>query len=302
MAVTTETSGHGRSSPKLPESVVDSAQAWYFYGITRRQPLAAVLAEGAEGSPFGADTDMPATDGAPLQLLEFSGLVAVVRPVLLAEFTPAAVSERLQTAAQTEALVRSHHRVIEAIHALQPILPAKFGMVYTRARDIVGALRTTHETLARQLDHLTNCDEWGVHLFADVAVVRDNTTRADAGIAELRKELLDARPGRLWFLERKLRDDMEVATKLALLTLAQKTFDRLVTCAVQGHVSTATRSAESAGEVEILNASFLVKREGVDQYMEQVRASTDASEGLRCECSGPWPPYSFAESTEAVTI
>jgi len=20
----------------------------------------------------------------------------------------------------------------------------------------------------------------------------------------------------------------------------------------------------------------------------------DASEGLRCECSGPWPPYSFA--------
>jgi hypothetical protein len=301
MAVT-DTNGRGRTNFKPPESVVESAQAWYFYGITRRQPLAAVLAEAADGSPFGGNPDGGASEDAPLQLLEFSGLVAVVRPVLLAEFTPAAVEERLQTASRMEAMVRSHHRVIEAIHALQPILPAKFGMVYTHARDIVAALRSTHATLARQLDYLTDCDEWALHTYADVAVVRDRATLTDPGIASLRRELLDARPGRLWFLERKLRDDIEVATKLALVTLAQKTFDRLASCALQGQVGTAVRNAEANGEVEILNATFLVKRDGAEHFMEEVRTTNDPAEGLRCECSGAWPPYSFAEPTEAVTI
>ena len=300
--MTTDTSGRARTNSNFPESAGESAQAWYFYGITRRQPLAAVLADAADGSPFAADPATGATDGAPLQLLEFSGLVAVVRPVLLAEFTPAVIEERLQTASHMEAMVQSHHRVIEAIHAQQPILPAKFGMVYTHARDIVAALRSAHERLSRQLDHLTDCDEWAVHVYADVAVVRHRTSLADPGIANLRKDFINARPGRLWFLERELRDQTEVATKLALVTLAQKTFDRLSICALQGQVSTSPRPTEPSGEVEILSASFLVKRASTEQFMEEVRVSTDATEGLRCECSGAWPPYSFAEPSEGVTI
>jgi hypothetical protein len=64
--------------------------------------------------------------------------------------------------------------------------------------------------------------------------------------------------------------------------------------AVAGQVNPVGPVADAAGEVEILRAAFLVARDGAERFEAEVRSAADASEGLRCECSGPWPPYSFA--------
>ena len=102
------------------------------------------------------------------------------------------------------------------------------------------------------------------------------------------------RPGLAFFLEKQLRDQLEVATREALVTLAQKTYERLLGHAVAGQVNPVGTAGEQTRDVEILRASFLVTRERTDHFMEEVRSNTDAADGLRCEWSGPWPPYSFA--------
>jgi hypothetical protein len=301
MVVNTERGGRGQANPKVPDTNAEVLQGWYFYGITHRQPLAAVLADSPDGD-FGAESVGGTHEAAPLQLLEFSGVVAVVRAVSLTDFTPAVIEERLRSASDLEAMVRSHHRVIEAIHAQQPILPAKFGTVFPHARDILLALRSAHEMVTRQLERLTACDEWAVHLYADPVIVRKKVASTDARIAELRQEFAEARPGRLWFLERQLREHVDAAIQHAMGTHAQKNFDRLSACAAAGQISATPREATAAGEVEILGASFLVKRDAGEQFMEQVDACNEVTEGLRCECTGPWPPYSFAEpGAEMVT-
>jgi hypothetical protein len=282
------------ADPATSATAGDAARGWYLYGITRRGLLAAVLAEADAGNPVGAGPTAATSDAVPLQLLECCGLAAVVRPVLLADFSLDVLQERLQRASELEAMVRSHNHVIEAIHARQAILPAKFGVVYAHARDILSALRSACDTLLPQLHRLEGCDEWALHLYADRAVVRERIAARIPAIGRLREEHAAARPGRAYFLERQLRDEQDAATRQALVSLAQSAFDRMAGAAVAGQVNPVGPVADAAGEVEILRAAFLVARDGAERFEAEVRSAADASEGLRCERSGPWPPYSFA--------
>lgn len=248
---------------------------WYLYGITRHGPLGSVY-----------------SDADALEGIEVSELVGVVRPVCLADFSPAVLEERLGNAAELEAMVRSHNRVIEAIHTHQTILPAKFGMVYADRTHIVSALHAAHDTLAAQLDRLDGCDEWAFHLYADREVVRARLSSGSPAIQRLREQSAGARPGRAYFIERQLAAELDTATERALEELAQRVFDRLAAMSPAATVGTPTRTAES--EVEILRAAFLVTRDAAEQFEVEMAASGDVTVGLRCEWSGPWPPYSFA--------
>ena len=260
--------------------VSTTATGWYFYGITR---------SGALPQASGDDE---------LQLLEFSGLAAVVRPVLLADFSSAVLQERLRTAAALEDMVRSHNEVVEAVHAQKPILPAKFGMVYASADDVVSALQPEHDALLDQLNRLDGCDEWAVHIYADRDAIRRHIAAIDPEIQQLREERAAARPGRAFFLDRQLEHELERATDRELVTAAQAAFEWIAGCAVAGQMNPPAPVTNSA-VTEILRASFLVPRDSAEQFEKRVRSSADADAGLHCEYSGPWPPYSFATREEA---
>ena len=277
-------------------TTVGAERGWYLYGITRRG-LPVALLEEADAAPPDGDGPMVEPD-APLQLLDCSGLAAVVRPVLLADFSQAVLEQRLRSETELEALVRSHNRVIESVHARQAILPARFGMVYASADDVVATLRSAHDALVFQLDRLEGCDEWAVHLYADRAVVRQRIAASDPAIRRLSDERAAATPGRGWFLEQQLRGELEAVTDQALATLTQGALDRLSGCAAAGQVNRLGPAGSAREEVEILRASFLVSRDGAERFKEELRSSAGIIEGLRCEYSGPWPPYSFASRND----
>src|SRR5262245_9440870 len=193
---------------------------WYFYGITSGGSLDAVIAADAERQ---LDNSRHA---GPLQLLEFAGLAAVVRPVFLADFSQPVLRERLRDASTLETMVRNHNRVIEAVHAQQSILPAKFGVVYVNADEVMSALRPAHDTLLEKLHRLDGCAEWAVHLYADKTIAREHIAADDLSIRRLRHQRAIARPGRAYFLDQQIEDALASATEQALTTLADQTFER----------------------------------------------------------------------------
>lgn len=275
-----------------PTTIVDAVHGWYFYGITERDSLTPTLLASCGGSRSpGCNA---ALGESPLELVELSSLAAVVRRVLLEDFRPAALNDRLHNDNALEVMVRCHNDVVEAIHARQAILPSKLGVVYTHADDILSALRPAHDTLLRKLHRLRSCDEWAVHLYADEAMVRERIADAEPALRKLRNELAVARPGRAYFLEQQLRDDLRTAAEQALLTHAEKTFDRLSTFAVDALASPTKSRADATDQVEILRASFLISRDIAEQFRAEVQLCSDESAGVRCEYTGPWPPYSFA--------
>jgi hypothetical protein len=46
---------------------------------------------------------------------------------------------------------------------------------------------------------------------------------------------------------------------------------------------------------ELFRAAFLVDRGGVERFAAEVARLQDENPALSLLCTGPWPPYSFAE-------
>ncbi|MBI3977127.1 MAG: GvpL/GvpF family gas vesicle protein [Chloroflexi bacterium] len=235
--------------------------------------------------------------GGPVQVLVLGDLAAIVSAVPLVEFGAEAIRARLEDAAWLETMVRGHNRVVETIHRRQVVLPAKFGSVYASAADLAAALADVHDILLTQLRWLDGCDEWGVRLYADRETIQQRVVTENTAVRQLQHELASARPGRAYFLQRKLADLVAAETEQALSTLAQTAYDHADRIALAGQINPRSSAARRASqEVEILRAAFLIRRPDTAAFFEAIRHFAEDQAGLRCEYSGPWAPYSFAAS------
>ena len=112
----------------------------------------------------------------------------------------------------------------------------------------------------------------------------------------MQHELAGARPGRAYFLRRKLEDDLAARISRKTEELAHAVDDRLARLAIAAQPEWLTDpSAGLAGEIEVLRSALLVQRERRDELVAELSACAEGQDGWRCTSSGPWPPYSFAD-------
>ncbi len=263
------------------ETVSISEDGWYLYGITRHES-------------GGESANVVSVPGQSVQVLECENIAAIVSPVSTDDFSAETLAARAEDIGWLESVVRAHNEVIAAVHARQTILPAKFGSVYTGLPDLKVALEQMQEPLLRQLEQLEGTDEWAVHVYADRSMAREYVAAHDAGTVALERELNSARPGRAYFLQRKLKDYIATATENALNGLAQTAFDDLSAHAVAAQVNPPGQAGVDSTRVEVLRAAFLVSRTDSDNFLGAAENLRDDEEGLDVEVTGPWPPYSFA--------
>ena len=263
-------------------------RGWYLYGIARQDALPGALEddEVREQRPgFWADAE-------PLQSVEHAGLAAIVRPVSPEEFDEEALRGHAEDPAWLESIVRGHNAVVEAVHRRHAILPAKFGSVYASREDIMRALDDVHDVLLDRLQRLDDCDEWAVHVYADPENLRQRAAQGSPA-RQLQDEIVNARPGRAYFLQRKLADEIAAGMDQIVKELAAAAVGRLGSLAAGSQLTAPTPSPANA-EREILRGAFLVSREKAERFLTQLRDLPETIEGVRIDYSGPWPPYSFA--------
>jgi Gas vesicle synthesis protein GvpL/GvpF len=294
----------GREDALAPaQAKVPAADAWgwYLYGITRHGAPATTQAErgnGARGTAALA-LDLKGDEGEPVQVLDCGALAAIVRRVPLAQFSAEALRARHDDTAWFAEMAHRHNQVIAALHQQQTILPAKFGSVYARAEDVQTAVAEAQDTLLAQLERVEGCDEWAVHVYAHRPTIEQRAAAEHQRLHQLQHELATAHPGRAYFLQRELDEERAAATEQALRELAQVAYERLARWAVAGRVTPPARStADAHGEIEVLRAGFLVRRANADPLLAEVRSCVEGRDGVRCEYSGPWAPYSFAVPIE----
>ena len=273
------------NTPTNPEQAAESSDSglgWYLYGITLRE------------SASRLDEDLTAESGEPLRILEQGKLAAVTRLVPRDAFSSEALQERAQDITWLGEAVRNHNEVVERIHHVGTVLPGKFGAIYPTSEALQAALAEMHDALLAQLERLQHRDEWGIHLSADRQAVQRLAGEHPA-LRQLQDEMAAASPGRAYLLKRKVADTMTDITEQALSTLAQTCYQRLAGYAVAGQISPRPpKPAERGGEREVLHATFLVERSRTGNFLQEMQRLVQEQEGVRCEYSGPWPPYSFA--------
>jgi Gas vesicle synthesis protein GvpL/GvpF len=159
----------------------------------------------------------------------------------------------------TAEVLWEHEAVVESLMEGRDLLPMRFGTLVEDDEAAIRALEERREELRSSLERVRGAVELAVR--AEANAPKDLTLDAASGAEYIRAKARRTEAARL------------LHEPLAFL---------------------ARESVVQPGP-ELLRAAYLVDREAVQSFVGLVRRLQETHEGLRVLCTGPWPPYSFAQ-------
>ena len=179
----------------------------------------------------------------------------------------AVVSDHDDAPGRTVETLWEYEQIVERIPDGHAMVPARFGSVLDDDAAVLEMLHAKHETLLAVLGHTRGAVE--LALRATWQQPSEPNPATATGYMRARLEL-----------RRRAR---EVAAELMPL----------------GELSRASRCALPARPDEPLRCAYLVDHEQVPDFTISLQQLDDRLSGVDLVCTGPWPPYSFAEEVRA---
>jgi Gas vesicle synthesis protein GvpL/GvpF len=159
----------------------------------------------------------------------------------------------------TAEVLWEHEAVVESLMEERDLLPMRFGTLVEDDEAAVRALVERREELRASLERVRGAVELAVR--AEANAPKDRMPAGTTGAEYIRAKA-----------------DRKEAARLLHEPLA----------------FLARESVVQPGP-ELLRAAYLVDREAVESFVGLVRRLQETHDGLRVLCTGPWPPYSFAQ-------
>ena len=235
----------------------------------------------------------------PLQVTGFRDLAAVWTPVSLDDFCGPEAAERLQDLTWIGPRVIRHQEVVAEVMRRSPVLPARFGTIFSSAANLERVLHQRHDTIALFLEHLMDQEEWAVKGMLDRPTAKERLFFLKLAQEAPRLEALS--PGKRYFEEQRLRAacDQESSRWLQSVLRELWTDLRQYTAEVRKR-RLLSREVTGSDKDMVFNWAFLLPARSVEGFQARVREANALyyDRGLVLEATGPWPPYSFCPALE----
>ena len=160
-----------------------------------------------------------------------------------------------------------YERTVQALMDARAILPAPFGRVLVDDNAVRAMLHRRRRDLQVRLDRVRGAVELGLSARWLIAADAARDPRSESSVAYLRDRLEMRQSAR------------SLATELDPLTALARSIRRAIS----------TRR-----DLPVLDA-YLVDRGRVTEFVALVAELADRLDGVELVCTGPWPPYSFAD-------
>ena len=109
---------------------------------------------------------LPQGDGVsgngPLVQENFRDVTAVVCSVPLEDFIGSSADERLQDLSWVGPRALRHEQVIEEVMQNSPVLPARFGTLFSSRESLLALVENNYAKIDQFLDHIKDKEEWAV--------------------------------------------------------------------------------------------------------------------------------------------
>ena len=229
----------------------------------------------------------------------FKDVTAVVSKISIGNFTGPAAESRLKDLSWVGPRACRHQQVVEHVMRYSPVLPARFGTIFTSLKSIEKILEIHHGTISQFLDRVADKDEWSVKGLIDRAKAKKRVL--DLIFAREAGRLISLSPGMRYFQEQRIHSNADKEIHGWLKEICKKIADDLNRYAMDFCELKVFSRADTGIDMDmVLNWSFLVSRKTTEDFrarIEQTNADNE-QQGLVLQLSGPWPPYSFCPSLE----
>jgi Gas vesicle synthesis protein GvpL/GvpF len=165
------------------------------------------------------------------------------------------------------ATLDAYARTVQMLTDSRALLPTPFGRVLADDDDVRAMLRRRRQHLLARLDRVHGAVELGLSArwLAGSDTARD--PRTESSVAYLRDRLETRQSAR------RLASELDPLTALA---------------------RSIRRAISTRRDLPVLDA-YLVDRGRVSEFVAMVAELGDRLDGVELVCTGPWPPYSFAD-------
>lgn len=262
------------------------SNALYLFCLTRGKLVPYLEGTGITGSEM-------------LVMKDFSDVTAVVCEVPEDEFSGSSAEIKLQDLGWIAPKAVRHEQVIEEVMRYSPVLPARFGSLFSSVERLANLVESNMVAISSFLDEVANKEEWSVKGSVSKKTALENIF-VDK-LKEIFEDFSSLKPGVRYFKERQLRSaaEKEVAdTVKQICNSVANQLTSLSTGAKQRKI--VSLSNEEDDKQTVVNWAFLVDHSLVRNFLKLIEYANAKynAKGVFFECSGPWPPYSFCPSLE----
>ncbi|MDO8586150.1 MAG: GvpL/GvpF family gas vesicle protein [Armatimonadota bacterium] len=208
--------------------------------------------------------------GAATDALQYRDIAAVISPL---------TTTQIQA---TEDNLWRHEMVLEELMTDRSVLPVQFGAVFTDELSALAVMDERYADFAANLNRVRGRVELGLRaLWDDPLASSPDSQPSD-----------DAVDGRAYMLDRvRKQRDLQARRQEA------EAFAETI------HGSIARLADESGYRLQVspspyLNGAYLVKREAVATFRQEVETLASTYPKLCLLCTGPWPPFSFVNGKQ----
>ena len=240
-------------------------------------------------------------DGPPLAAIKAGDVAAVFSPVPLAEFGGEELRKNFEDPAWVVRRACRHDQVIKHMMEFSPVLPVRFGAVFTSREFIEDQLSKNGPEISWFLDHMSNKEEWSVKAFGHLEKTGAWLLRTDPELLRKRRQA-PASPGARYLHDRHMAVQAARLARQLWRSAAEKLRDELAGHALKlCPLPLRQRNPAEREDEMIFHCAFLLDRGCVTDFRARVEnMEADLGErGLAFEASGPWPPYNFCPSVVA---
>jgi hypothetical protein len=232
--------------------------------------------------------------------LEVGPVTAVFSHVPLADFSAKSPSPRSEDPEWVVSRACQHERIVAAVMRSGPVLPVKFGTVFSSEQALRQAVEQMGGGIAHVLDRLVGKEEWAAKVFIDAAAAREWLLATDPVLAARHGDLPES-PGRRYLQAKRVEAEVDAVLRHWRASVAAEIQAEIWRYGLALHpLKLQPKNVTGRGADMVLNLAMLVKRDGVAALEARVREleAAYADRGVTLEVTGPWPPYHFCPPPE----
>ncbi len=231
----------------------------------------------------------------PLFIEVIGEVAAVLAEVNIEDFSGPEAQEKMEDLKWVAPRALRHEEVVLTVMEQGPVLPVRFGTVFSSLAAAAEPLRQRQDVLMKFFQDTIDKKEWTLKGYVDRPQARARMTAAR--LAAEKEQLAGLSPGKRYFLEQKIKGavDKDVAIWLKekerdILRVAREASVGFSECRLQSQDVTG-RDEEMFfhGALLVPDGSVAALEGMMDEWNKR-----HESQGLSLELSGPWPPYHFA--------
>lgn len=234
------------------------------------------------------------TGETPLAAWKHEEVAAICCEVPLHEWTGEEGEAHLKDLGWLGPRALRHEEVIQQVMSASPVLPLRFGCLFSSAGQLEQVLRRERTRISTFLEMAAHEEEWSLQGMVELAVCEEAMAAADPRSAKL-----PASAGARYLMEQKLRKDAAQAARRWLQEAEAEVARALEGLVIARH---SLRPPARSGQTPALEGAFrwaLRVPRGSDAELArrlEPLAEPLAARGLQLSARGPWPLYNFVPS------